>query len=277
MNSEFKERATFYTALFDIKRENNDGRSMDNYIDWLRKTVKLFPGIYVFHDGCLNQVQLENAKKITVQLEALPAFQFKPHITSVINAGKVEAVNDITFKNPLYSIVQYSKFDLALACLELSSAKSLLWVDAGISRFVSHTNIEKIQLNAGRLLQYEFDFRFEVDCRSNFVPFKLNLSPSPVGSCKRVFSGTSFWMNANTTKFLASEIYGLLNDWKSKGIWDNDQVALRNLQFWRSYKIYIDVQTFEKTGSVARNMSDTTNRGYDLKSKIGNFLLSRSN
>lgn len=271
-----KDNVAFYTALFDINRENVDGRSMKHYVEWLRETVSLFPGIFIFHDGCLTNVKLENARLIQINLAELSVYRFVPHVKKIIKAGEMSAVGDITFKNPLYSIVQYAKFELAAICRDLSNAKSVLWVDAGISRFLVEVNAKRVCFNASILLEQEYEYRFEVDCRSNFLPAKLKLSQSAIGTCKRVFSGTSFWINSNSIDTLSMKMSELLTSWESQNIWDNEQVALRNSYIWRDSKLFIDAQIFKETGSVVRNMSDCIHPYSQLGSKIANFLLNRS-
>jgi len=265
-----------YTALFDINRESVDGRSMESYIAWLKDTVNLFPGIYVFHDGCLSDIKIGKARMIQVNLEEMSVFRFASHVERIIKAGEMLAIGDITFKNPLYSIVQYAKFELAAICRDLSNAKSVLWVDAGISRFLVEVNAKRVYFNASILLEQEYEYRFEVDCRSNFLPAKLKLSQSTIGTCKRVFSGTSFWINSKSIDTLSMKMSELLTSWESQNIWDNEQVALRNSYIWRDSKLFIDAQIFKETGSVARNMSDRIHPYLQLGSKIANFLLNRS-
>ena len=266
-----------YTSLFDIGRDRVDNRSMEHYQNWLLATIKLFPGIIVFHDGSCDGLVVEDSHFIKVEKKNLEFFKFLPDVNQIFKKFIPQSPNDVTFKLPEYSLVQYSKFDLALNALEISDAESVLWVDAGISRFIESINSNLLEINVGKLLSQGYDFMFEINLRKNldFKKFKIN-SPLP-GSCGRVISGTSFWIHRNSARRLMHEIKDLLYTWKSNFIWDNEQVALRTL-FELPINLNLShfvLQNQSNTGSVARKLGNKNlNTKKNIDKLIRNMLIS---
>lgn len=266
-----------YTSLFDIGRDQVDNRSIANYKNWLMATIKLFPGIMVFHDGTCDGLVSKDSHLVKVKKKDLRFFSFLPNVNQIFEKFSPQSPNDVTFKLPEYSLVQYSKFDLALRALEISGADSVLWVDAGISRFMNSIDSNLLEMNVGKLLTQEFDFMFEINLRKN-INFKNLKIESPIpGSCGRVISGTSFWIRGNSAKRLVDDTQNLLNIWRSNFIWDNEQVALRTLFESPSNlnSSHFVLQNLAKTGSVARKLGNTklkTNKNIDKL--IRNMLIS---
>lgn len=248
-----------YTSLFDIGRDQVDGRRIESYLEWLARTIQLFPGIVVFHDGSCDALVSKTSQLVRVEKRDLGFYRFLPYVNQIFHEFTPQSPNDVTFKLPEYSLIQFSKFDLAQRVMQISEAESFLWVDAGISRFVDTNDSMLLQKNASKLIRNEYDFAFEINLRKNinFRNFKIN-SPKP-GSCGRVISGTSFWIQASAISTLLHEINALLESWKSNSLWDNEQVALRTLYESPSHlnSSHFILQNLSKTGSVARKMGNS--------------------
>jgi hypothetical protein len=257
-----------YTSLFDIGRDQVDNRSMANYKSWLVATIKLFPGIIVFHDGSCDGLVIKDSHLIKVKKNNLEFFKLLPSVNQIFKTFSPQSPNDVTFKLPEYSLVQYSKFDLALRTLEISGAESVLWVDAGISRFIDTIDSNLLEINAGKLLTVGFDFMFEINLRKNINFKKLKIKSPIPGSCGRVISGGAFWIRRNSAQRLADEIKDLLNTWISNFVWDNEQVALRTLFELPNNlnSCHFVLQNHAKPGSVARKLGNAklnTNKSID--------------
>lgn len=266
-----------FTALFDINRASNDGRRLDQYVSWLQKTASIFGPITVFHDGCLSEIEISNVIPVNLEPASLRVFAFEQHVRNVIHNGRFTAKGDITFQNPKYSLVQYSKFELAIRAMEKSDSRSALWVDAGISRFLSKSvSSQQIQESARFLLDDGYDLALEIDLKRNLSFPALRISQSPVGTCKRVVSGTSFWVSRNYANDLFKEVYKLLESWQELQKWDNEQVLLRNLEPWLTRKLFIIIQGRNATGSIARQFSHIMTFRFRLQSKFVCWLLKRS-
>lgn len=266
-----------YTALFDINRSKSDGRDISQYKLWLTQTAALFEYIVIFHDGCLDSFTIENAHKIRVDSSKLHMFSYENYVRGVIDKGNVSAKDDITFKNAKYSLVQYAKFELAIEAMESAKAKSALWVDAGISRFIKNfSSDEQIQESANALLQGGYAMRLEVDLKNNVKLPSLTLASSPVGTCKRVISGTSFWISHSYSRELLASVTNHLEIWKQSGLWDNEQVLLRNLEPWNSHEVYFDIQGKNPTGSVCRQFTKISTCRMKMRNFLVQYLVRRS-
>lgn len=242
------------TALFDINREVIDGRTICEYKSWLQKTVKNFPNTIIFHDGVCDDLEYELRNLIRINPNELWIFNHKDTISKTIDNCNPVSKNDITYLNPLYSLVQFSKFEFLKIAKDTFSAKSYLWIDAGISRFLPLVNNEnRIDFNSTEFLQNGTKFAFEIDLKNNLDPFSFKIKKSMPGTCKRVISGTSFWVEGNSVDQIWDLIRKGINDWLTSACWDNEQVMLRQILPSIPNVEYI-IQWNSPTGSVAREM-----------------------
>ena len=263
-----------FTALFDLSREQIDGRSIDDYREWLVQTCKIFPQTIVFHDGCLNEFSLPNSKLIKIEVGMLEAFQLREQLRLVLGTFIPESPQDITFQIPDYALVQLSKFELAEKVLATSNCSSVIWIDAGISRFYPTSEFKNdFQDFVHSDLVGEFDYFFEIDTRKNLNLTKLRLKKPAVGTCKRVVSGTSFWVSRRGAEELAEAALDCARNWLSRGVWDNEQLILRYvLPELKGKKLYIR-QGRRKTGEVSRFMAKNNKRPNKLASRMISFLM----
>jgi hypothetical protein len=248
-----------YTSLFNIGREKIDGRSIIQYQDWLHKTLDIFPDILIFHDGSCADMEIPNQNLMLLDKNNLRAFSYRKKLVDVLRIFNPAAPNDVTFRLPEYSLVQFSKFELGLMASEYKAAQSVLWVDAGISRFLnSNRETEnliflKFQKQTEKLNKFPINMVLEVDILNNISLSELRLSKSNVGSCRRVISGTSFWIKSNYLLDLNKIIFDELTSWLHLKIWDNEQVLLRKI-LPKLSRIKFVPQLFGETGGVAREM-----------------------
>lgn len=262
-----------YTGLFDIGRDRLDGRSFDQYRTWLTDTIKLFPGINIFHDGSLQDFSNLDCKLISVQFSDLTTFSYYSQVFEVLQKFQPTSKYDITFQTPLYSLIQYSKFELASKLKAMTNFDSALWVDAGISRFVNSIDYGLLLLNMEKLNKKKKDAAFEIDLKRNLNLRRLSIKNPRVGTCKRVISGTSFWMNANFIEDINRLINLKIDDWISKNIWDNEQIMLRILLGENQFNIEYIRQKRSPTGSVARNLGSTFTTNPEFANKTINYML----
>jgi hypothetical protein len=246
----------FVTAIYDIGRNNKDGRSIDDYLKWLRKTLVLFPNTYVFYedDHIKNHFDKAVSGGIWVKLPFVK-FELADYGTKIADICKIMSLrsNDLTFQLPNYAILQFQKFNfLERLAFQFKKTQGFFWIDAGISRFIPDSNFPKLSLIGKQLLnskKYKSSF-FEVDIKNNLKLFG-GLKSAKVGTCRRIFSGTSFYLiNSDTSKY-ASSIFQLSLDWINDHKWDNEQVALNNLFKSKSISPNILLQK-KQTGTVAR-------------------------
>jgi hypothetical protein len=250
---------------------------MQNYIEWLKTTLKIFPNLIVFHDGSCDSLNLENSNLVKIPKFSLDTFKLKNKVSQILNNFNPISSDDITFKLVEYSLVQYAKFELGEKVLKFSDCSSVLWIDAGISRFMKSPRINMLEVNVDNLLKHKIKMLLEIDIRNNFKWQNLSIKASEVGSCRRVISGTSFWINSDFLIELNYLIESRLQTWIQAGIWDNEQVLLRNLLPLNENICYVP-QIFQSTGSVARRLSSEKlilrpwiNRLIDISMSRGNL------
>jgi hypothetical protein len=242
------------TALFDINRESVDGRTLDLYRIWLEKTISIFPDVIVFHDGSCDSVQKKVGNFIKLDKQQLWAFQQLDKLLQLLRDFRPLALEDITFKNPLYGLLQFSKFEFLSRASVDFPAHSFLWIDAGISRFLNHNlDLDNLEGNASRLLENNIDYSFEIDLRNNLSCVPFGIRDSVPGTCKRVISGTSFWINSLEVNKISEIIRQGIVSWVKEGIWDNEQVMLRRVLPILPHVNYV-VNWSKPTGSVARSL-----------------------
>lgn len=147
-------KPTIVTSLYDIDRQNLDGRNWNQYLTWFAQTLRLNSPMVIFVDddnliNLINDIRSNLPTQIVqLPLESSYYYQFKEQIEKVLNSenykNKVTGNKRIECRSSLYNIVQYSKFFWVEKAIEMNffSTDRYLWLDAGISRF-----FESIDLN----------------------------------------------------------------------------------------------------------------------------------
>lgn len=255
------------TSLFDINRKSVDGRDIRQYKIWLKKTIDLFPNVLVFHDGCLEEKEFPNANLLRLKKNELAIFKYVSEVEQLIKKGYGNR-GDITFKIAEYSLIQYSKFELLARAVENSGAHSALWVDAGVSRFFhDFSKMSNLEENSIRLIESNIDMVVEVDVRNNISIFPPGIFRSVPGTCHRVFSGTSFWVNGKSCRKLVDLIDKEAEKWLTDDMWDNEQIMMRNALPTSGLKILYLPQRKE-TGTVARDFNSAPSRKHQFLSTL---------
>jgi hypothetical protein len=145
---------TIVTSLYDIGRQNMDGRPYPLYLEWFKKTLSLKSPMVIFIDETdLNFVkeyrEEKNTKIIVQKLQDVQMYKYKEIMDEIINSKKYKNIikdpNRIECNHSLYNIIQYSKFDWMETAAELNPFKSeyFLWCDAGLSRFFYDMDLNK--------------------------------------------------------------------------------------------------------------------------------------
>ncbi len=264
---------TVYTALYDLNRVKIDLRTFETYVEWLSRTIELFPGIVVFHDGNLDNYDLQNCRLIKVPLEDLQTFKLLGQVTSLLNEFEPLAPEDVTFKIPSYALLQFAKFEFAMILNDFKG--SLMWVDAGISRFIDRIDLERLNRASSNLIDHGYDALFEIDIRNNLAMSKFSIQDARVGSCRRVISGGAFWINKTFLSELKKAIDIEMKKWIQLGIWDNEQVLLRKILPNINAAILYVPQVRGLPGCVPRSLSRRRVKIYKLQSELIKWMLIR--
>jgi len=146
-------KSTIVTALFDIGRAKFDGRSINQYYEWFKKTLQIHCPIQIYTESKHLKFILDSRPKhletkiVIQELSELPYFHLKNSIDKIlVDADYQKRIADpsrIECKNSLYSIIQFSKFSWVFDAAEENYFGSdyFFWLDAGISRLIPDLNI----------------------------------------------------------------------------------------------------------------------------------------
>ncbi len=228
---------------------------MAQYVDWLGKTAQIFPGLIVFHDGSCDELDLPGTEFIKIEKSDLKSFDYLFPLIELLKDFKPIAARDVTFTLPQYALMQFAKFELASKLVKQRNCDSILWVDAGISRFIKKTKFSfspKHPVFMQHLLRIEYQFAFEIDLRRNLTFPKFKVRIPEIGSCRRIISGTSFWMRRDGVSIIWSDVQDHLQSMIKVGVWDNEQVYLREFLGRTNHKVAFVLQSKSSTGTLAR-------------------------
>lgn len=243
------------TALFDIGREKDDGRTMDDYLSWLHSLLEIFPKSLVFHDGSADRLisSFCDVRFIDISIQDLHFFTHIDHITTICDQYLASGKKDLVYRNPLYGIVTMSKFELMLRALAYSADQQFLWVDAGVLRLYKQysewsyddfKNIDSNNLN-GALV--------EIDV----LPRCGRLWPKipSIGSSDRLVGTSIMLVERQTVISLHRGITELVQNWIHQDQWDTEQVAIARI--WKlGFPLSFCVQQRRTPTSILRALRD---------------------
>lgn len=139
---------SYVTALYNINRETDgDGRSWDNYLEWFKGTLQHDAPMIIFIPPDLESFVKKHRPAslqthiIIEPLEQVPYYKHKEAIATILSSNaykqQMADTNRIECYLPMYSIIQYSKFDWLRKAAELDPFQTsyYFWIDGGLSRF----------------------------------------------------------------------------------------------------------------------------------------------
>ena len=223
---------TVVTCLYDIGRANADGRTIDDYVSWFNVTLTIPLPFIIFLDPDFDATRLTlkpTDRIIRLSMDELPMFRHRARVEE-ISAGETVNHRDLTFRLPTYSMLVMSKVELfRRAALEVES-DHLVWIDAGLSRFLPDLSEHDVQRSTADLEGVSFLL--------NTAPFldqytRLGRLPKRiVGSCLALMGGGDFLVARSFASELADRLSFLAEvDWLPNGLWDNEQVGFGTLLF----------------------------------------------
>src|SRR2546426_910389 len=122
-------RLAAVTALYNLDRENHDGRPFIKYLEWLNATLRLPVPFTVFLDPSIDRraVTLKGEDTLVqMPLEEFVPFAWREQVEAICRMKKK---HDIAFRLPAHPLLMYSKFDMLRRAAEGSEASGLIWVD----------------------------------------------------------------------------------------------------------------------------------------------------
>jgi len=133
---------TYVTALYDIGRE---GRPFEHYKEWTIETLKL-PQAFIIYCSAENLpwiMQARVGQATIIILEPTPPLEYTVQNVKKILERVSQGRTNPEWTNPRYVPLQFSKaiwLQRAMASNPFQSS-TFFWIDAGLSRFFSQTNM----------------------------------------------------------------------------------------------------------------------------------------
>ena len=247
---------TIVTSLFNIEREELDGRRWEEYLKWFSETLKLKCAMVIFVSEDLVSFVEEKRLKIPTEIivhpkEEIPYNYFKEKIDLIIGSNEYkEKISDperIECKHSLYSIIQYSKFKWLEQAIEENpfNSKFFFWLDAGASRFFEdyNLNLEYPSPNAIEALE-DMGEKFLVQMNMEYYKELINadsLSEDYLFDNRSYILGSMFGGTEKAITKVSKDIGDIfVNKMINNGFVNNEQIALGYLvkQNPDDYEIY---------------------------------------
>jgi len=223
---------TIITAVYDIGRERIDGRSIQDYKNFIVNTLQaIHEPFVVYLDPKLGWKQelLKIRTSITVieiPLTELHMYKYKDRVVSILQSPefkhRISHPNDITNKLPEYSILQYNKLFFVEDAIQRNvyQSRQFVWMDAGFSRFFPNKTavytLKPMSENTFHVQAYFTKPLLESITYNNYI-----------GTNYRIFQG-GLWMASPAEFALAkAEIMRVWeNEMMAKQRIDNEQIAM---------------------------------------------------
>jgi hypothetical protein len=264
------------TGFFEIGREDFDGRNSQFYLNELQKLLNAYPNAFVYHNflDLSFQLKFPKANFNYIELSSLPLFKYYSEITAAIGKiGKDSPTKDLVHRIPEYGIVINSKlYLLNKASLETQS-EFMIWIDAGISRFLTEDELEQWCINLPRL-NPSVDGIFQIDIQNWLRQFKLEFPPSKwikFNSSTRVISGGAFVLRRVMSNSFSEEFDAILMERLSRGFWDTEQMFYFYLL--KKFKIKYAIQKINQPISIFASINKGELMKYSLFNGAIRFFL----
>jgi len=192
---------TFVTALYDISREEHDGRSYSQYQVWFERTLSIPVPMVIYTEPC-NQSMVERARKgypthvVYTDVSDVPFYHTRQQVEHIIRhtgfTKRIQHPHGLENRCFNYIPIVNSKFVWMSRAIQENYFQTdmFFWIDAGLSRFLEfdigasafndallhdiHRN-NRIYLQIGKanefqqVLQGHMDFSYAVGKNINFM------------------------------------------------------------------------------------------------------------
>lgn len=234
---------TIVTALYNIQRQDMDGRKWDEYLKWFSETLKLNCSMVIFVEEELvdfvNQYRSSsNTQIITQRIEDIPYYYLKEEMDLILQSEnykkKIGCPDRIECNYSLYSIIQYSKFRWIEKAIGSNYFDSdyYFWLDAGASRFFENIS-PNFPSNAALESLYGIGERFLIQLNTETyhdLVHSKNLSKEYFYDPRSFVCGTFFGMHKNIHATIMEKIEKILiDDMIKNNNLNNEQIALAYL------------------------------------------------
>jgi hypothetical protein len=221
------------TALYNIGRAGVDGRDMGTYIAWLNKTLQVPLKFIVFLDPDIDasEIALKPGDQIiSIAKDDLAMFAHRAQVEEILATSRTINRKDISYQLSDYGMMVMSKIDLMRRAAKLVDADYLMWLDAGLCRFLPDMKDAKIIRT-----QKDVDVASMLLNTSFYLSQRLRLRKMPrksVNSALALMLAGDMFIRADFADDLAARLKFLVEtEWLPNGLWSNEQMALGCLYF----------------------------------------------
>lgn len=224
---------TAVTGMYDVGRAAFDGRSMREYVDWLNKTLRVPLPFLVFLDPQFDasEVELKPEDRIVrVALSDYAMFGHKERIEEICASSPHVHPRDIAFKLPVYGMLVMSKLEMMKRAADETDAEGLLWMDAGLSRYLPDLTGAVPVIGAEELK----DISIGIHATAHLAQF-IRLGRLPryvVGNCLAQIAAGDIYVRRDFASELSDRLQFMVEtEWLPNDRWDNEQVATGLIYF----------------------------------------------
>jgi hypothetical protein len=230
---------TLVTAFFDINRaERGDGRTIDEYKSWIKKTLQLNCNLYIVTEAKFldffknNRPKEYNTFIKIIEFKELHYYKYYDTMKNIIDTpeykNRIAHPNRVECILPEYNIIQYSKFH----CLKIGidenpfHSEYFFWIDAGISRFFLDVNISNNYPGQNAITLFRNNpNKFFIQKRRDLEIFPID--ENFIWKSDNLLYGTMFGGNIHVITMIANLIEGVLvKDMIYYNNVNNEQLAL---------------------------------------------------
>jgi len=235
-------KVTIVSALFNIERENMDGRKWGEYLKWFDITLKLKCPMVLFVTEDVKEFVESRRKEIPTEVivqdvESIPYYYLKDKIQTILDSDEyIQKISDpdrIECKHAMYSIIQYSKFKWMEEAIKLNphNSETFFWLDAGGSRFFDDFDLNQNYPGDSALEALEDmgeSFLLQMNC--DYYPDLFNAEELPLDYLydnRSYVLGSMFGGHKNVIPKISSMVENIfIDEMIEKGSVNNEQIAL---------------------------------------------------
>lgn len=217
---------TIVTAFFDIHRDTKgDGRTLDEYMSWIQKTLQLNCNLYVVTESKFVPFMKANRTYPMYihedTLENASYYKYLPRMKEILESDaykeRIAYPNRVECVLPEYNVIQYSKFGWLEEAIQVNPFQSdhFFWMDAGISRFFGDVDVS---------LPYPCivpSNRFIIQKR-----YDLDTCCMDIWKADNVLKGTMFGGHKDSVLAVSTKVEEMFQSMLSQDNVNNEQIAL---------------------------------------------------
>ena len=221
------------TGFYDVGRGSYDNRTPDQYVSWLNDTLQTPLPFIVFLDPSFDAgaVRLKAGDRIVRVAKAdLRMFGHRTKVEAILASSQTVNRRDIAFNLAEYGMIVMSKPELLKRAAAESDADYLVWVDAGLSRFIPDLGDGKLAVTdrdlKGMKLGLNTTLHLAQRMRIGKFPHRM------IGTTLAMISAGDMIVARDYAAELSNRLDFLVEtEWLPNGKWDNEQVAIGSLLF----------------------------------------------